>query len=96
LKVQLGTASRGEIEMVKTPNVSIYPNPVTSNFKIDMGGYTEPVSVVITDMYGRRIMNRNFTGTTSIGTGKFAAGVYMITITDKNGESLKQHKLVKE
>jgi hypothetical protein len=95
LKVQLGTASRGE-EITKAPSVSIYPNPIRSDFKIDMGGYAEPVSLIVTDMYGRRMMNKNFTTASTISTNKMAAGVYMITITDKNGAILKQDKIVKE
>jgi hypothetical protein len=96
LKVQLGTATRGEIVTVKAPVISMYPNPVRGELKIDLGGYAEPVSLVMTDMYGRRMLNKTFTTVSTISTHKMAAGVYMITITDKNGVMMKQHKIVKE
>jgi hypothetical protein len=47
-------------------------------------------------MYGRMMMNKTFNGVSSINTGKFASGVYMITIRDKNGIIIKQDKIVKE
>jgi hypothetical protein len=61
-----------------------------------MGSNSETDSVTVTDMYGRRMMNKTFTGVTTLSTSKFAAGVYMITITDKRGAIIKQDKIVKE
>jgi hypothetical protein len=95
LKVQLGTASRGEF-VSKEPNISIYPNPVRSALQVNMGDYKETVSVIVTDMYGRKMMSKYFTGLSTINTSKFAAGVYMITIADKDGVIIKQDKIVKE
>jgi hypothetical protein len=96
LNVQTGTASRSIVEVPKATIVSIYPNPVHTEMKITTGTYTEVATVAITDMFGRRMLNQNFTGSASISTAKLAAGVYMITITDKNGVILKQDKIVKE
>jgi hypothetical protein len=95
LKVQLGSASRSITEEARAI-VSIYPNPVRAELKVDMGGYAEPVSLIVSDMYGRMMMNKTFNGVSSINTGKFASGVYMITIRDKNGIIIKQDKIVKE
>lgn len=95
LKVQLGTATR-ETEITKSPVVSIYPNPVRTEFKIDMGSYAEPVSVTITDMYGRKMVNTDFARSATISTSKMAAGIYMVTITNKKGVIIKQDKIVKE
>ncbi len=96
LKVQLGSATRGETEASKTAIVSIYPNPVLNELKINMGGNNEPVTLMVTDMFGRRMLNKTFNGGSNISTGKFAAGVYLVTITDKNGAIIKQDKIVKE
>ncbi len=96
LKVQLGSATRGVTETLKAPIVSIYPNPVGNELKINMGGYSEPVTLMVTDMFGRRLLNKTFSGGSNISTGKFAAGVYMLTIADKNGTIIKQDKIVKE
>ena len=96
LKVQLGTATRGVTETLKAPVVSIYPNPVSNILKINMGGHSEPVTLTVTDMFGRRMLNKTFSGGSNISTGKFAAGVYLVTIIDKNGVVIKQDKIVKE
>jgi hypothetical protein len=95
LKVQLGTATRNE-EITKTPVVSVYPNPVRGELKIDMGTYAEPVSVTVTDMYGRKISTKAFAGTATVNTSKLASGVYLVTITDNKGVIIKQNKIVKE
>jgi hypothetical protein len=76
--------------------ISIYPNPVKNELKINMGGYTQVVSVNVTDMYGRRIMSKTFAGASSINTANLAAGVYMVAIRDKNGIVVKEEKIVKE
>ncbi len=96
LKVQLGTATRSEYITNVAPKVSIYPNPVRNEANINMGGYTEPVSVTVTDMFGRKMVVKTFTGASTIITIKMAAGVYLITITNKAGVIMKQEKIVKE
>jgi Metallo-peptidase family M12B Reprolysin-like/Secretion system C-terminal sorting domain/Bacterial pre-peptidase C-terminal domain/Fibronectin type III domain len=96
LRVQRGTATRLAEETPKTDIVSIYPNPVGSELKVNMGGYSEQVSVTVTDMYGRRMLNKTFANASSISTSKLASGVYMVTITDKKGNVIKQDKIVKE
>jgi hypothetical protein len=95
LKVQLGTATRTEI-VSKEPIVTVYPNPVRSALKIDMGGYSETVNVVVTDMYGRKTMQSSFAGSGVLNTERLVSGVYIIVITSADGKMLKQQKIVKE
>ena len=95
LKVALGTASRSTIEVAKA-SISIYPNPVHSELKINMGNYADPVSVTVTDMYGNRVAGKTFAGASGVATDKLAAGIYMVIIRDKNGVVIKQEKIVKE
>ena len=96
LRVQLGTASRMATASSKATSVSIYPNPVNNELKVNMGNYDEAVTVNITDMLGRKMLNKTFANASNINTGKLKAGVYMVTITDKNGATIKQDKIVKE
>lgn len=96
LKVQLGTATKGVTSISKEPVVQVYPNPTKGTFKVDMGGYTETVTLVLTDMYGRRMLNQAFNSSTTVNTDKMATGVYMVTIVNKQGTIIKQDKLVKE
>ena len=95
LKVALGTASRSTIEVAKA-SISIYPNPVHSELKINMGNYSDPVSVTVMDMYGNRVAGKTFAGASGVATDKLAAGIYMVIIRDKNGVVIKQEKIVKE
>jgi len=95
LKVQLGTATRSE-EATANAIVSIYPNPVSNELKVDMGDYVEPVSVNVTDMVGRRMMTKTITGSAKISIDKLGTGIYLITVTDKKGVIIKQDKIVKE
>ena len=96
LKVQLGTATRFSETTPKAELVSIYPNPVRNVLKVNMGGYTDAVTVNVTDIYGRRILNQKFASSSNINTANLSSGVYMISILDKNGKTIKQDKIVKE
>jgi len=60
----------------------VYPNPVTTNFKIL--GLTEEISIQIVDIYGNKIQ---FTGNNSDGfiLNECASGVYYVIINDSNG-----------
>jgi Metallo-peptidase family M12B Reprolysin-like/Bacterial pre-peptidase C-terminal domain/Secretion system C-terminal sorting domain/Fibronectin type III domain len=97
LKVQLGTAAReSQLFTPKADVVSIYPNPVRSELKVNMGTYTEPVTATVTDVYGRRMLNKTFANAASISMAKLASGVYMVTIVDLKGTVIKQDKIIKE
>ena len=95
LKVQLGTATRNE-QIAKEPIVTLYPNPVRNALKIDMGGFSEKVNVVVSDMYGRKTLQTNISGSGVINTERLVTGVYVVVITSPDGKVLKQQKIVKE
>jgi len=95
LKVQLGTATRNE-QVSKDPVVTLYPNPVHSALKIDMGGYAEVVNVAVIDMYGRKTLQSSIAGSGMINTERMMTGVYIVVITAADGKILKQQKIVKE
>lgn len=94
LKVQLGTASR--ILTPLPPVITIYPNPVHNELRINMNVNTEPFTANITDMYGRNILYRQFTGSSQINTTNLAAGIYFINIADKKGTVILNQKFVKQ
>ncbi len=83
-----------------TSTIKVYPNPVTSNFNVDMTGFTGKLqSVVIYDMSGKEVVFKNFmfnSTTNSVETfdmSNYAAGVYNVVIhTDKG---MKYEKLTK-
>lgn len=95
LKVATGTSSRGTVDFAKA-SVSVYPNPVGNALTISMGSYTGKVTATLTDMYGKPVAVASFAGTTTVNTARFAVGVYMVVIRDKNGVIVKQDRVVKE
>ena len=96
LKVALGTATRQVESIGKAGLVTIYPNPVRNELKVNTGNNTEAVSVNITDMFGRQLQSKTISGAASLNTSSMPSGIYMITIVDKKGKVIKQDKLVKE
>jgi len=64
-------------------NLQIYPNPAAAYFTIraDAGNYRKG-SITIDDAFGRRAASYalNLSGTQTISTDKFAAGVYFVTV----------------
>ncbi|MEO8762848.1 MAG: ELWxxDGT repeat protein [Ginsengibacter sp.] len=79
-----------------TFNPVLYPNPVISNATLRITGNTKDVSISIRDMSGRKLWqsNNNNTMYVNLPTDKFAAGTYLVTVT--NGSKSKTIKLVKQ
>lgn len=75
--------------------ISVYPNPVHNELKVNMGNYTNTVSVTVTDMHGSNVISKTFAGTASFNTSKLTTGNYMVIIRDKNGAIIKQQQVLK-
>ena len=74
----------------------LYPNPVVSNATLQITGNTKNVTVSIPDIKGKKLWQGNVGNTKHIKlpTEKYAAGIYLILIT--NGREGKTLKLVKQ
>ena len=72
------------------PAVSIYPNPVTDMLYIRSA---KAVNAAISTMDGRMI--GQYEKVQSINMGSYAAGVYLLRITDREGRLLGTEKIVK-
>lgn len=79
---------------VKTQaNVSIFPNPVTSYFKVNTSGMdAKAITVVVTDASGRAV--KSFKNQDSYQVNDLAKGVYIVTVSD--GKSIETKKIIKE
>lgn len=95
LKVQLGTAARTDVILTASNDISIYPNPVYNELKINMGKNNETVNASITDMFGRRLVTKVFASNTVISTSGLKPGVYLVSVTDKDGKLLQKDKIIK-
>lgn len=77
-----------------TAVASIYPNPASDILNIDLSPKFDAakVSVSITDMVGKKVLN--FRASDSYNISALANGIYMVNITD--GTYTATHKIVKK
>lgn len=72
-------------------DVKIYPNPAADKVTVSAG---TGVKAVISDMAGRKVIERE--NATEVSIGQLAPGVYMISLFDEQGTLLAKEKLVKQ
>ncbi len=79
----------------------IYPNPVKNSLSVNITGFVDDdYTVTVTDAAGRRLHSKSYrinaSGTlVNIPFAQYAAGVYMVKITNNNGEIVAEKKVVK-
>ena len=78
--------------------VEIYPNPATEKVQIRLNDLTgqekmELKKVILFDLFGRRVMGKDFVKETEVETGKLNSGIYLVMV-EKDGEVLARGKLV--
>lgn len=70
--------------------LNIYPNPANTNIYIDAPIL---INIVLTDMEGRTLLQQ--INARQINISKLDAGIYMLKITDENGQLIRTEKVVK-
>ncbi|TDX84757.1 T9SS type A sorting domain-containing protein [Epilithonimonas xixisoli] len=74
-------------------SVSVFPNPATDYFKINVKGYDDAkVKVSITDVSGKLV--KSFSSQDSYNVSDLTKGVYIITVTD--GTKSEAKKIIKK
>lgn len=97
LKVQLGTASRGDDLITgDVQKVNVFPNPANNVVNINLTGYTGKSVVSMFDVNGRAVLQREVsTVNTQLDISALPAGVYMMRI--RNGaKEVSMMKIVKQ
>ena len=84
-----GTASIEDTDL--NNNLSIYPNPVTSQFTIDTEGQVESVTILNTT---GRIVETIVNATNTVDVSNLTPGVYFVQVQTENG--LVSKKIIKE
>ncbi len=76
-------------------SISIYPNPFSSQALISFAREQKNTTISITDMLGQEIKAINFTGRQLvIEKGKMKAGIYIVQITDKQGNKTNKKVII--
>jgi hypothetical protein len=73
------------VPLVRENPVSVYPNPASAYFMVEMGDTPASAILRLYDSQGRQILERRILGRESIPVGTLAAGTYLyvITVADK-------------
>jgi hypothetical protein len=95
----LSSAGVNNVSVTKE-NIKIYPNPTTNEITISRpdaikGSYT---FIILTDMMGQTIRTESLpwmNETEKISLSDLASGMYMLTIQDRNGNTLSTQKIIK-
>jgi hypothetical protein len=95
-------AMNNNVESNSTVFSSIYPNPTSSEFTIDVTAEMDKdVIIEVYDMLGNIVVNEKHsivTGTSVMKTniGEFKSGLYFVRLTDVNGNVLNTQRVVKQ
>jgi hypothetical protein len=83
-------------QALTTAHLSIYPNPVTDQV-IVKSNLTNPARVIIMDASGRTVLSHNLSSSEEVvNTAALAKGMYVLSLRDASGKTLKAVKLVKD
>jgi hypothetical protein len=85
-------------EIKITGKATIYPNPTENSITISIKDYNgEILTALITNSSGqtinKKLINSNLT---TINTLNMSKGMYILSIEDKNGNSISSNKIIKE
>ncbi len=73
---------------------SVTPNPFREGLWVNMKD-NDVYTIVLSDLQGRKLLEKQFSNATEIDTEMFANGVYFYNISDKKGTKSAMGKLVK-
>lgn len=96
LKVQLGTASKGEtlIIPVAKSGFNVYPNPATDMINVRLTGKATAINTLqVVDIRGTVVIEKRIAGNThALDISRLARGSYIIRV---NGEAIMTSKFIK-
>jgi len=76
------------IENVQVSSVSIFPNPVSENFRI--GGIIKPTVVTVLDINGKVVLQQMVSPNENISAGHLPQGVYFVNVKEKTMKIIKK------
>lgn len=91
---KLGTTLYGIREPTSKNSFSVYPNPASNYFTVDLRNNNEKATITITDVTGKPIYTTTTINSTEINTTNFSNGVYFVQV--KTGDFVAVRKVVVE
>lgn len=89
----LGVTSTG-IEEITEPVIFVGPNPTSSELNINLYQNAK-ATVEIIDISGKLVLTQSFDSQAEFDISKFANGVYVVSVKNSEGTSLKVTRIVK-
>lgn len=80
--------------MNENASATISPNPCTNKLSITVSS-TEPLELFIYDITSRKLLQKQFTSSTTLYIEQLAKGIYIYEVRDKNG-AIRNGKVMKE
>ena len=82
------------ISLDKQLTVLLYPNPASTTIKLEIANWGDMKEVKIYDLNGKKVFFSNKLTSNEINVGQLAAGTYILSVTDKNGETHRTNFLL--
>lgn len=79
---------------VKTPELSIAPNPASTSVKVTLDG-TESATVRVVDVLGNVVYSEEVTGSKNIDVSSFKNGVYFVSINGTGRKAITKKLVVR-
>lgn len=85
----VGITSVGIIENSFESMLSVYPNPTTGNFSVDLGDYFNSIKVTLTDVNGRLIQTTDYSYSQILNLNiNEPKGFYILTLESENQRAI--------
>ena len=87
-----------EDEKYNSVSISAYPNPSSSNFKLEIDGFGGLVKLEVYDAFGKMIISENIFSidyfvNTGVDLSEYESGIYFLKVDD--GKKSKLKRLIK-
>ncbi|MBO4504763.1 MAG: T9SS type A sorting domain-containing protein [Bacteroidales bacterium] len=81
------------VEEMEKENISVYPNPATNKFTVNLAG-SEKANIELFNLVGQRVYNSTATEKAEVNVSNLRAGIYMLKVS-QNGKVYTSKVVVK-
>lgn len=92
-KISCSDCAIVDVPELEKNNPTIYPNPATNNFTVDLGN-DEKADIQLFNIVGQMVYSETITGTAQVNVANLHSGVYMLKV-NQNGKTFTTKVVVK-